>query len=294
VNINLSLANRALARIGIDPLTFSDRTGETLRFRTIRDFYLQTFLEALSEVPWTGGRKRAKLVRTGRPRLGSGYRCMYDVPFDCARPIELGNNEYFVIEDRFLCTDADNAELLYITNGKILRTIAAVTLRPGDIPDMEYITAGRPGDKPELVLRMGRPADVPPYIIPEDPIAREFILEDIGGIPAHNVPDGQATYEYTLFDFGASPQPVRPLPEDPVSTEDYPDYQPPEYEPKFYEYVEKTLAAKVAIEISKQPELHVQLLQEAMLIREGAVTASMGASAARRQPQKWWKEELGL
>jgi hypothetical protein len=256
MNMNRNLVNRALLDVGIQPLVDADLVAENTNFLIAKHFYLETFLEALSEVPWTGGRKREKLLKTGRPHLGSGYRFMYDVPFDCARPIELGNNEYFIIEDRFLCTNADHAELLYITNGKLLRTIAAVTMRPGDIPDMEYLTAGHPDDEPELVLRAGRPGDIPPY-------------------------DGPADQ-------------VRELPEDPVIAEDYPDYRPPEYESKFYEYVEKTLAAKFAMKLSAQPELHMQLLQEAMLIREGAITASMSASAAKRQPQKWWKEELGL
>jgi hypothetical protein len=256
VNIDFGLVNRVLARIGEDPLTFSDRSGETLRFRTIKDYYLQTFLEGLSEVPWTGGRKREQLVRTGRPHIrAAGYRFMYDVPFDCARPIELRDNDYFIIEDRFLCTDQERAELLYITNGKILRTIAAVSMRPGDVvADMEYITAGRPENAPGLVLRMGRPGDIPAYTGSE----------------------------------------ARPLPEDPVLDEDYPDYRPPQYEPKFYEYIELVLAANLATPLTKSPQLHAQLLREALLIREGAVTASMGAAAAKLRPRKWWKEELGL
>jgi hypothetical protein len=83
VNINQSLVNRALAAIGEDPLVFSDERGQTLRYRVIKEYYLQTFLEALSEVAWTGGRKRARLAKTGIPhRPPEGYRFVYDVPFD--------------------------------------------------------------------------------------------------------------------------------------------------------------------------------------------------------------------
>jgi hypothetical protein len=248
VNINQALVNRTLTGIGEDPLVFSDSRGQTLRYRIIKEYYLQTFLEALSEVDWTGGKKRSRLARTGIPHQRTEYRFVYDMPFDCARPVELQDNGYFEVEDRFICTDVERAELLYITNGKILRPVARISAgRPGEIHDMEYLSAGRPDTVHDVTLRAGRPRDI-----------------------------GDT------------------LPEDPVLSDDYPDYRPPEYEPKFYEYVEKTLAARFAVKLSDRPELHTRLLQEALLIRQEAVTASMGAAAAKRKPQKWWKEELGL
>jgi hypothetical protein len=187
-------------------------------------------------------------MKTGRPYLKSGYRFTYDVPFDCARPIELQNNEYFIVEDRFICTDADKAELLYITNGKILRTVAGISCGgAGDLMDMEYLSCGGADTDPEVTIQCGGAADIP----------------DV-------------------------------LPPDPAPNEDFPDYRPPQYEPKFYEYIQTSLAAKFAMKLSNDPGLHVQLLQEALLIRQDAVTASMGASAAKLKPKKWWAEELGL
>jgi hypothetical protein len=248
VNINQALVNRALSAIGQDPLVFGDKQGQTLRYRVIKDRYLETFLEALSEVAWTGGRKRDRLMRTGIPHLKTGYRFAYDMPFDCARPIELQNNEYFVVEDRFICTDTDNAELLYVTNGKILRPVSVISAgRPGDLHETEYLSAGRARDLHDVTVYAGKAKDI-----------------------------------------------TDTLPEDPEPADDYPDYRPPEYEPKFYEYVEKTLAAALAVSLTGDPNLHARLLQEAMLVRQDAVTVSMGASAAKRKPQQWWKEELGL
>jgi hypothetical protein len=244
VKIDFPLANRALARVGADPLTWSDRNGETLRWRTLRDYYLQTFLEALSEVDWTGGRKRKKLRLSGLPHERTGHSFVYDLPSDCARPLELQDNAYFAIEDRFLCSDQGRAELLYITNGKLLPpTTLVMAGRPGNMPEAEYLSAGRPGEIAENTLRAGRPGNPPPA---------------------------------------------------PPSDEDYPDYRPPRYEPKFYEYLEHALAAKLCMLLTKDMKLHNQLLQEAMLVRQEAVTASRGASAAKLKPQKWWKEELGL
>jgi hypothetical protein len=251
MKIDFHLANRALARIGADPLTHSDRSGETLRWRTLKEYYLQTFLEALSEVDWTGGRKRKKLRLTGIPHERTGHSFVYDLPADCARPLELQDNAYFVIEDRFLCSDQSHAELLYITNGKILPPVPVVAEgKPGNVPEAEYLSAGQPGDVSENILRAGRPGNAPPTP------------------PNNPLPGG----DY----------------------EDYPDYRPPRYEPKLYEYLEHVLAAKLCLLLTKDLELHNRLLQEAMIIRQEAVTASMGASAAKLKPQKWWKEELDL
>jgi hypothetical protein len=250
MNMNRDIVNRALLDVGQQPLADGDMPDNTV-YLLCKQYYLQTFLEALSEVAWTGGRKRDRLMKTHRPHLPTGYRFVYDMPFDCARPIELQDNDYFVVEDRYICTEVERARLLYVSNGKILRPVAAVTCgKPGDMMDMEYLSSGWPDTDPEVTLKAGGPGDLP--------------LETM------------------------------PLPPDPEPADDYPDYRPPEYEPKFYEYVEKTLAAKFAMKLSNQPELHVQLLQEAMILREDAVTVSMGSSAAKLKPQRWWKEELGL
>jgi hypothetical protein len=248
MNMNQDIVNRALLDVGQSALTPLDAEEKNTSYKLCRQYYLDAFLEALSEVEWTGGRKRDRLARTGRPVLGdSRYRFAYDMPFDCAKPIELQDNEFFTVEDRIIYTDVPEAELLYVSNGKILRTVRAVTAgRPGDVPEAEYLSAGPPGTEPDVTLRAGRPADIPD----------EF-------------------------------------PDDPVSPEDYPDFRMLEYEPKFYEYIEKSLAAKFSMKLSDQPALHVQLLQEALLSRQEAVNASRSRAAAKIKPVRWWTEELG-
>jgi hypothetical protein len=82
------------------------------------------------------------------------------------------------------------------------------------------------------------------------------------------------------------------IPPDPVSADDFPDYKQLEYEPKFYEYIERTLAAKFSMKLTDQPGLHVQLLQEALLIKQEAVHATKIRRAARLAPQRWWTEEI--
>jgi hypothetical protein len=245
--MNLGIVNRALLDVGQTALTDQDRRDKNTAWRVCRQYYIDTFLEALSEVEWTGGRKREKLVRTGRPLLkDSRYRFACDMPFDCAKPVELQDNGFFTVEDRIIYTDVPDAELLYVSNGKVLRPVAVTSAgRPGDVPDMEYLTAGPPGTEPEVTLRAGRPADIL---------------------------DG--------------------LPEDPAPADDFPDYRQLEYEPKFYEYVERMLAAKFSMKLTDQPQLHVQLLQEAMLIKREAVNATKSRRAAKLEPKRWWTGEI--
>jgi hypothetical protein len=243
------IVDRALAYVGEWKLTDQDVADNNTNYEMCKKFYLQTFLEALSEVPWTGGRKRTKLCPTGLPHLSSQYAFFYDLPYDCAKPLELQEGAYFVVEGRFLMTDQGKAELLYVSTGRVLRQDVTVVSagRPGDVHELEYITAGPPGMKSDFVLRAGRPQDI------------------------------QAE-----------------LPETPEPAEDYPDYVRPEYEPKFYQYVELTLAAKLSVKQSSNPQLHVMLMQEAMVIKQEAINASGGNHAARQKPSGFWSEEYGF
>jgi hypothetical protein len=247
--MNPGIVNRALYDVGHEELTDRDIRDKNTNYRLYKQYYIDTFLEALSEVEWTGGRTRAKLARTGRPILRDGrYRFAYDMPFDCAKPIELRNNEFFVVEDRIIHTDAPDAELLYVSNGKVLRPVAVVSAgRPGDAPETEYLSAGPPGTDPDVTLRAGRPADI---------------------LPA--------------------------LPEDPQPADDFPDYRQLEYEPKFYEYIQRALAAKFSMKLSNQPALRDLLSREAARIKREAIAATRSRRAAKLEPNPWWGEELGL
>jgi hypothetical protein len=246
--MNPGIVNRALLDVGQSPLLPADIAQKNAAYELCAFFYLDTFLEALSEVEWTGGRKRARLAETGRPVLKNlRYRFAYDMPLDCAKPVELQDRGFFEVEGRIIYSDVPEAELLYVSNGKILPPAAAVTPgRPGESPEAEYLSAGRPGTEPEVTLRAGGPGDILPV----------------------------------------------PLPEDPVSGEDYPGYRARDYEPKFYEYIERKLAARFAMKLSDQPGLHTQMLQEAMLIRQEAVNVSRSLRAAKAAPNVWWTEGM--
>jgi len=246
MNMNLDLVNRALHTTGQNLLDKSDK--ESAIYKLCKAFYIATFLEALSEVEWVGGRKRSRLVLTGRPVLkNKKFLYAYDMPFDCAKPIELQDNDYFIVEDRLIITDVPDAELLYVSNGKILRPIAAAVMELGERPESEYLSAGPPGTIQEYTLYPGEPADI------ED----EF-------------------------------------PDDPDPKTDYPDYYALDYEPKLFEYIEKKLAAKLAMKLSDQLKLHSKLFEEALLVKQEAIDASRASRAAKVKEDAWWTSELGL
>jgi hypothetical protein len=246
MNMDMDIVNRALLHVGQNPLTMKDREGNNTAYQSARLFYLATFLEALSEVEWAEGRRRKKLVPTGLPVIPDRqYRYAYDMPPDCARPIELQNNEYFAVEDRLILTDVPDAELLYVSNGRILRPVTGFSGgEPDQAMESEYITGGPPLMLPDVLLYGGEPGDLPVS------------------------------------------------PEDPVPIDEYPDYQKLDYEAKFYEYIERTLAAKFALKLSEQPQVRIELLQEAMLIKQDAVNASHARLAAKIKPVRWWTEEI--
>jgi hypothetical protein len=257
MNMDIDLVNRALLNIGNSPLSDADRADENTTFVLCKHFYIETFLEALSEVEWTGGRKRARLIQTGRPiRKNERYRFAYDMPFDCAKPIELQSNENFIVEDRIIYTDIADAELLYVSNGKTLRTVKSVSApRLGELPHMEYLTGGRPGDVAEITLRAGGPSDLP-----------------------KEIPEGFDKVQ---------------LPKD-VITDDFPDYVALAYEPKFYQYVETMLSAKFSMKLSADPNLSNNLLQKAMMIKGEAYDASKSSKASKENGRSWWSDDLGI
>ena len=283
-----ALVNRALLNVGQFALVEADRIAQNTTFVICKQFYIETFLEALSEVDWTGGRKRSQLIRSGRPvKHNNQYSRAYDLPFDCARPIELQNNEPFILEDRIIYTGVANAELLYVSNGKILRSIVAVIgVRPGNIPDMEYFTGGQPGADPNVTLRSGGPQDFMFFGKAGAPQPPEW--------PTLPATDNQADWIQFYADNPNLP-PV-PLPDDPEPEpdDDFPDYQALTYEPKFYQYVEMMLAAKLAVKLSNDMNLSNSLLQKAYMLKSEAYDTSKSQKASKANGSAWWGEELGF
>jgi hypothetical protein len=305
MNMDKDLVNRALLNVGQYVLSDADRDNNNTTFAICKQFYIETFLEALSEVDWTGGRKRARLIRTGRPiRENNEYTFAYDLPFDCARAIELQGNEPFRLEDRIIFTNVENAELLYISNGKILRLVSVVSCpAPGRLPEMEYLTGGNPGDDSDVTLRAGTPDDVlfrltywteesaPESWPPEWPEPPALPFQ---GFPEEEYMTPELWKQYWELYYQNNPDlPPVPLPEM-TWDDDFPDYIALQYEPKFYQYVEMNLSAKLATKLSNDLNLSNNMLQKAMLIKNEAYDTSKSQRASQQNGVAWWGDELGF
>jgi hypothetical protein len=133
VNIDEDLANRIFLNIGEEILSQGDRTQDTLKWRVLKQYYLSAMLTELAANPWIGARTRKLLVKEAASYANySPYQFVYKLPIDCARPLEIQGNYFYVVEDNRLLTDRDNAALLYITNGKRATPIAG-----DDYPDYD-------------------------------------------------------------------------------------------------------------------------------------------------------------
>lgn len=117
MNINVELVARAMNKAGQEPLTEEElKTKDGTRWRVIKDFYLSVILESLSATEWTSQKKRAKLELSKDESL-SHYRCMYELPKDCAKAVSLVSEKEYVIENGRLYTNDLNAALIYVSNG---------------------------------------------------------------------------------------------------------------------------------------------------------------------------------
>jgi hypothetical protein len=134
VNIDHALANRVFYHLGDEPLNQDDVAANNLKWRELKEFYLPTFLQAMEEVPWTRGKKRLALTVSGGENR-TGLRYAYDIPPDCAKPLEIQGNERFIIEGERLFTDTSGAVLLYISNGRIAQP--GLYLADDDFPEYD-------------------------------------------------------------------------------------------------------------------------------------------------------------
>jgi len=150
MNIKIDLVNRALYAAGLlnsNDINFlkisrDDKFDKDKKytFDLCRSYFLTTYLELLSEVPWTSGRRRKRLLRRRRPYANTSYSFTYGLPQDCARPIELSGKAFYIIEGGYLCTNENNAELLYVSNGKIFpKNITKTAVSKPGAEDVSFV-----------------------------------------------------------------------------------------------------------------------------------------------------------
>jgi hypothetical protein len=139
MNLKRDLIDRALAKAGQNPLTDEDIKNVSLNYETVKLFYLSTMLETLSSTDWTEAKTRKKLVEAEEENL-TNYGFKYLLPVDCAKPLQVQDNDLFIIEGKYLYTNRENAILLYITNGRIEKE--EDFLIEEDFPDYQNLQYG--------------------------------------------------------------------------------------------------------------------------------------------------------
>ena len=116
MNINKEIVARAMDKAGEEPITSDEWTAnKSNRIRLIKDYYLPTILETLSNTAWTSQKKRVQLTENLDENLTS-YTYKYALPIDCAKPVEINGVEVYLVEDGYIYTDIENPILVYISN----------------------------------------------------------------------------------------------------------------------------------------------------------------------------------
>jgi len=112
-----SIANLALAKLGIDPIMALTDASKPAQY--CKRFYEETRDEVLSAHRWNFAMKRATLNRLATAPA-SEWAFAYQLPADCLRILQLNGYEQaeqvgtFSVEGRALFTDHDTAAVRYI------------------------------------------------------------------------------------------------------------------------------------------------------------------------------------
>lgn len=113
MNIDLNIVNRAFNKAGEEALTEKEIEENQNRWKLIKNFYLSTILETLSNTSWTSMTVRSFLDPIEEDDSGL---FVYSLPIDCAKPIELVSKCDYTVENNTLYTSDQNPCLIYVTN----------------------------------------------------------------------------------------------------------------------------------------------------------------------------------
>lgn len=298
MNIDRDLVNRALEKAGQEPLVEDDITKNTARWRLVKSFYLPTILETLSHTSWTSRKKRAKLVLFEGDNY-SDYAYAYRLPLDCAKPEELLNNDEFLTEGNILYTDAQDAVLLYISNGYARERYQLPDEQPTseNFSEQTYYTPKKKEALEEYngVNIPGEYAHV--YKLPADCVEAlsleneaDYIIE--GKYLYTNTAAAKLIYISTDYNIARGYEAGTTYYI--FSTDDYPAYEPIEFDPMLSQYIETRLASKIVLKITGNTELYQLLYNEALILEQKATNTSYAHNRSKAKGNLFWAEQLGL
>jgi hypothetical protein len=320
MNIDTLLANRILLDVGDEILNEGDVEQETLKWRVLKEFYLATVINAVSSIPWTNGKRRSALEKIDTVFSSevnpenkivnySPYRYMYKLPADCARPLEIQGDYFYVIENGCLLTDRQDAALLYVSNGRLEGhffdfSFGAITLSstttefantftvelPGEIHSALYIaatTAVTGGTKVKVTVKgaMTENASIWTDIASEEftPVQLNEGKQKIELFSVRFPYIKVAITKTGTFSAGVLNAYLK---------DDYPGYCISQMEPIFYEYIEKLIASKMITKLKPGSEMRQVLFAEAMLARQEALSGIRAVSSSRSNGERRWDEEI--
>ena len=283
MNLDFALVNRALMNLGMEPLTSEDAAKENDAWKTAKDYYLSTMLEALAQVEWTSAKRRRELAPAQtRVRRHPDFAYVYDLPLDCAKPVELDGHEYFEVEAGLLYANARPARLLYVSNGR--RFIDQTVITGGSArrqPAPGYAADSRGRRRPTADYIAGGDAERPRRLEWGDNVVSGGSAASRAKWIRRTDSDDEAAFEWNV-------------PPPPEEAEDFPDYREPRMEPNLDLYREYLLTSKYARRLTDQPGLADVWLQKALVIGRAAEVISAAGSAGRRKAPDSWQEQLGL
>ncbi|MDR3191622.1 MAG: hypothetical protein LBT87_01000 [Treponema sp.] len=321
MNIDTLLANRILLDIGDEILTEGDVEQDTLRWRILKEYYLATVINAISSIPWTNGKRRIALEKIDTVFSSevnpenkivnhSPYRYMYKLPADCARPLEIQGDYFYVIENGNLLTDRENAALLYVSNGRLEKNLfdflfGTITLSSSTVDFANIFSVELPGDIHTAL-----------YVVASTAVTGGTTVKvTVKGATTSNATNWTeiASAEFTPAQINEGRQKIDlfsvryPFIKVSIAKtgtftagvlnaylkDDYPGYCVSQMEPIFYEYVEKLIASKMVTKLTpSRAELRQTLFAEAMLSRQEALSSIRAVSSSRMNGERRWDEEL--
>lgn len=265
MKMNIDLVNRALMKIGEEPLDDKEIDQKTARWRMAHKLYLDTILETLSNSEWTSCKKRCALELSDKENL-TEYLFAYPLPPDCAKPERLQDDSEFIVEGSTLYTDQQDAILEYISNGYIQPERKTVMLEEID----------------QTMLPDGNTEHV--YALPED-IIEELCLTSN---EIYYISDGmlRTIDDAAELDYLSSSSWI--------TGDDWPMYREQHYDPMLSEYIETRLACKFALKVTGKRDMYQMLYAEMQITERRAVAASSVHGSSRENGDMWWGDQLGL
>lgn len=259
MDMDHGLVSRSLAKAGEDKMTDAEWSAKEngSRYRMVHDFYLQTILEALSQVDWTRGKKRVKLE---------------------AATVTVYSNDGTEFYSDKACREWQHVDVSGFTlvAGTASDGVTPYTYNPVNYTDYKYCYA-----VPYDCARIIGLQDNSEWVAEGGRIYTDMADSVLLYIANGRLSDDAITAKETAITAGTA------------SAEDYPEYGSIDMEDIFWQYIELYLASKIAFKLTGKSDVYKTLYAEAARKKDDAVAASRSSGFSRSSGDAFWTEEMG-